>query len=75
MKRFGICFTLPVGDPLRSPHLLGDDWEAHRWYETTEERDMALMELNHEHVYSRRGDVPSYVLTKVERGADSKEKS
>jgi len=72
MKKFGIRFTLPAGDPLRSPHLLGEDWEAYRWYETIEERDNALMELNHEHVYSRRGDVPSYVLSKVERVADRK---
>lgn len=67
MKRFGIRFTLPPGDSMRSPHLLGEHWEAHRWYETAEERDAAFIELGQEHLYSRRGDVPSYRLTKVER--------
>jgi hypothetical protein len=67
MKRFGIHMTLPPSDPMRRAHLLGEAWEAYRWYETAEERDTALAELQKEHPYSRRGDIESVVLTPVER--------
>lgn len=67
MKRFGIRITLPEGDPMRKPHLLGEEWESYRWYETQAERDQALSEMSQEHVYSRAGDVPRLVLSKVEK--------
>jgi len=66
-KRFGLRFNLPEGDPMRQPHLLGEDWEAYRWYDTEGEREQAYEAYRHEHEYSRRGDVPSLVITKVER--------
>lgn len=67
MKRFGIRFTLPPDDPMRAPHLLGPDWETFRWYETAEERDRALEQLQTPFPYYRRGDRPSQVLSKIER--------
>ncbi|MGD8378375.1 MAG: hypothetical protein PVI37_02945 [Gammaproteobacteria bacterium] len=67
MKRFGIRCTLPPDDPMAQPHLLGADWEQYRWFETADERDRFLEQYRKEHVYSRRGDVPSVIYTRVER--------
>lgn len=67
MKRFGIRKTLASDHPRRQPHLLGDDWEAHEWYETLEERDEAYARMLREHPWSRRGDVPRLRHEKVER--------
>ena len=66
-KRFGIRCTLPSGDPMSAPHLLGPDWVAERWYTTEQERDEALEDFSHEHLYSRRGDRPSVIYTKITR--------
>ena len=48
MKRFGIHMTLPPSDPMRRAHLLGEAWDAYRWYRSAEERDAALAELQKE---------------------------
>ena len=58
---------MPPGDPLAGSHLLGDAWEAHRWYETAEQRDDAYREMERQPVYYRLGDAPSVRLEKVER--------
>jgi len=64
-KRFGIRYTLPPDDPMAATHLLGPDWEAYRWYDSEQERDLAVEELSREHLYSRRGDKPSVIYTKI----------
>ena len=69
MKQFGIRGRLPPGDPMRAPHLLGDDWEWTRWYASERERDEEYVQLNAPFVYYRRGDRPSLLLTKIERDA------
>lgn len=66
-KNYGIRCTLRPGDPMSAPHLLGPDWEAFRWYDTEEERDAAIEEFSREHIYSRRGDKPSVIYTKIDR--------
>ncbi|MDX1605791.1 MAG: hypothetical protein R3202_06330 [Candidatus Competibacterales bacterium] len=66
-KKYGIHMTLPPGDPMRAPHLLGDEWEAYRWFETPEAREQAIRELEQKHPYYRTGDYPSLVLARVER--------
>lgn len=66
MKKYGIRLTLPAGDPMRAEHLLGPDWEAVRWFQTEDARDEALVQMRREHMYSRRGDVPSVVPEKIE---------
>ena len=71
MKRFGIKMTLPEGDPMRKPHLLGEDWEGFRWYATAAERDRAYEDMSRKHPYYRIGDTASLVLSKVERAQDS----
>lgn len=67
MKRFGIRMTLPPQDPMRAAHLLGDDWEGFRWFETQAKRDAALERLQREDVYYRRGDRQSVTLEAVDR--------
>lgn len=66
-KRFGIRCTLPPDDPMSAPHLLGPDWEAYRWYDSEQELDEAIESFGREHVYSRRGDKPSVIYSKVSR--------
>lgn len=66
-KRYGIHMSLPPGDPMRATHLLGDDWETVRWYDSAAERDRALEDLRRKHPYYRIGDHPSLILRKVER--------
>ncbi len=52
---------------MRAPHLLGEDWEALRWYDSEEERDAAFEDMNRRIEYYRNGDSPSRILTKIER--------
>ena len=66
-KRYGIRCTLPSDDPMSAPHLLGPDWESFRWYDSEEERDEAIVEFSREHLYSRKGDKPSVIYTKINR--------
>jgi hypothetical protein len=67
MKRFGIRMTLPPGDPMRAAHLLGDNWEGFRWFDTQTKRNAELERLRHEDVYYRRGDRQSVTLETVDR--------
>lgn len=67
MKKYGIKIVMPGGDTLAAEHLLGEDWEAHRWYETEQQRDAALAEMERQPPYYREGDSPSVILKKVEQ--------
>ena len=68
MKEYGIKISLPEDDPMRAPHLLGPDWEGFRWYPTEQERDEAFEDMNEDLSWYRRGDRPSQIVQKVERG-------
>jgi hypothetical protein len=65
-KRYGIRITLPSTDPMRAAHLLGEDWEALRWFDSEEERDTVFQDMHRRIDYYRDGDIPSRILTKVE---------
>lgn len=67
MKRYGIRITLPPGDPMSAPHLLGEGWESFRWYSTAAKRDAAFEAMQRQLPMYRRGDVISQRLEKVER--------
>lgn len=67
MKRYGIRITLPDGDTMRAAHLLGEDWESFRWYETARERDAAYQDMLRNLSNYRKGDIVTQVLEKVER--------
>ncbi|MGH7056826.1 MAG: hypothetical protein ACREFZ_02945 [Acetobacteraceae bacterium] len=66
-KKYGVKITMPEDDPMRAPHLLGPDWSAERWFKTAAERDVWIEDQLHEHLYSRRGDIPSQLYEKIER--------
>lgn len=66
-KRYGIRMTLPPDDPMRAPHLLGEDWQSARWFASPAERDVALEKLRREDIFYRRGDRQSLALEAVER--------
>ena len=67
LQRYGIRITLPAGDPLAKPHLLGGDWETFLWFDTAAERDLALEEMQGQHPYNRLGDIATQILERVER--------
>jgi len=69
MKQYGIRVTLPEGDPMRSSHLLGDNFEMFRWFDNPEERDAAYEEMRRRIPFYRAADVVSQVVEKVERNA------
>ncbi len=61
---YGVRIELGAEDPLRT--LLGDDWQTVRWYATEAERDAAFTEIQREHRYSRRGDLPTLRYEKID---------
>ena len=67
MKKFGIKVTLPAEDTMRASHLLGDEWETFRWFDTEDERDHIYREMQIFPPYYRRGDQPTQVISKVDR--------
>lgn len=66
MTRYGIRITLPSDDTMRAAHLLGDDWESHRWFDTEGERDRIYEGMQRQPGYYRKGDSPTQLLSKVE---------
>lgn len=66
-KRFGIRVTLTRDNPMRLPHLLGEDWEAVHWYDSESERDRALVDMSRRLPNYREGDDPAQILTKIEQ--------
>jgi hypothetical protein len=70
LRPYGVRVSLPVGDPFRK--LLGPEWQRVHWYPTPDERDAALAEMSRRHEYSRAGDKPALVFSKVEKLAESR---
>lgn len=66
-KRYGIRITLTEDNPMRAPHLLGEDWEAYRWYDDPRTRDRALEAMRTRLPNYRLGDAPSQIVEPVER--------
>jgi hypothetical protein len=67
---YGVRVSLRANDPFT--RLLGADWQRIHWYHTAAERDAAMVEMSREHEYSRPGDRPNLVYTKVENLAASR---
>ena len=66
MDKYGIRVTLPAGDTMSAPHLLGPDFEAVRWYDSREARDEAYDAMQRHPGYYRSGDTPTQVLSKID---------
>jgi hypothetical protein len=67
---YGVRVSLKVGDPFRT--LLGNDWSKTHWFASAAERDAALVDMSRKHEYSRPGDRPALVFSKVEKLAESR---
>jgi hypothetical protein len=67
-KPYGIRVSIRRTDTFA--RLLGRDWQRHHWYATREDRDRALADMASEHLYSRRGDLPTLNFEPIERDAD-----
>lgn len=67
MKKYGIRVTLPPGDTMLAPHLLGDKFEMFRWYDSEAARDAAFVDMQRQIPYYRASDVVTQVLEKTER--------
>lgn len=68
-RPYGIRVSLPPGDPFRK--LVGAEWHRLHWYATVSERDAAMAEMSHRHLYSRSGDKPTLVFEKIENLVES----
>lgn len=61
---YGLRVSLRALDPFGK--LCGADWQRSHWYRSAQERDAALADMSRKHEYSRPGDRPALVFTKVE---------
>lgn len=52
---------------MRAAHLLGENWETFRWFETPEARDNVFVDMQSQLVYNRRGDTPTQILEKLDQ--------
>lgn len=68
--RYGIRIRLEEGSTLAMAHLLGEDFEAYRWYETAEARDRALAEMQRHLPNYRDSDRVRERYERVERDVD-----
>ena len=57
---------LPPGDPMALPHLLGEDWQSVRWFDSAAARDAALEHMRRQPAWYRKGDAPSVVLERID---------
>jgi hypothetical protein len=69
-RPYGLRISLRTLDPFAN--LCGADWQRTHWYPSAVERDAALQEMSRKHEYSRPGDRPALVFTKVENLAASR---
>lgn len=61
---YGVRIGLRALDPFAK--ICGPNWQHTHWYATAHERDAALTEMSRKHEYSRPGDRPATIFTKVE---------
>lgn len=67
---FGIRVSLRADDPFA--RLVGADWQKEHWFATERDRDESLGAMRRRHRFSRVGDAPALVFSKVERVAHSR---
>ena len=68
MKEYGIKITIPDESTMCMAHLLGNNWEGYRWFDTPEQRDHIYQEMQRQPANYRIGDTIQQILEKVERG-------
>ena len=48
------------------PHLLGEDWESVRWFDTEADRESAIVDLSRQLPNYRKGDEIAQVFSRIE---------
>ena len=66
-KKYGIRVTLPGGDTMSAPHLLGERWESYRWFASEADRERALADMSRQLPNYRRTDYITQILERVQR--------
>lgn len=69
-RPYGVRVGLRANDPFA--RLCGADWQCIHWFPSAAERDAAMADMSRKHEYSRPGDRPALVYTKVENLASSR---
>lgn len=64
-KNFGIRVKLRSSDPFCN--LVGNNWQREHWFNSANERDIALVKMSEKYVYFRPGDKPSLDFEKIDR--------
>lgn len=64
-KTWGIRLSLPANDPMIP--VLGADWHEYQWFASEAEREAKLEQLRRQFIFYRKGDIPSFVLERVNR--------
>ncbi len=65
-RRYGIRVRLSETNPMRLPHLLGEQWETVKWFDSEAQRDRVFDDMRRRIPYYRVGDEPAQVLSKVD---------
>lgn len=65
-RKYGIRITLTQENPMRAEHLLGNDWESVRWYDSAAARDEAYDDVTRHMPNYRRGDHTAQVVERIE---------
>lgn len=52
---------------MRAAHLLGENWESFRWFETQLARDNVFADMQSQLAYNRRGDTATQILEKLDQ--------
>ncbi|MEL6870079.1 MAG: hypothetical protein AAFO81_09790 [Pseudomonadota bacterium] len=63
-RPWGIRVSAPSTDPFNL--LVGGDWSREHWFESADQREVALREMRKRHGFYRIGDDPSIVLTRID---------
>lgn len=64
-RPYGLRISLRPEDPFAK--LVGADWQKTHWFARERERDETLADMSSRHRFSRVGDAPALVFTKVEK--------
>ena len=64
-KPYGIRVSVAANDPFAA--LVGADWSKDHWFASQTERDSTLLEMSREHEYSRHGDKPTLIYSRISR--------
>ncbi len=64
-KKYGIRISMPEDDTMAMGHLLGENWESFRWFETAELRDRIYRQMSATPRNYRVGDRATVELEKI----------